>query len=165
VSWSYYGRNEGLIQQSDCTNVGAGSAWPLITAFPHSFTNNRLGRGHHNTKQVRKPKLSEKLLAFTTLMRQISHPTCLHFAPDVNRAVCGSPHKESQGSCSHPRQGSRVQNSPWLVHPINHALPATWALAERFNYALGELGEQEETCGPIKFFGSVLRYSPSGYHR
>jgi len=31
--------------------------------------------------------------------------------------------------------------------PINHALPATRALAERFNNALGEISQQQETCG------------------
>jgi hypothetical protein len=36
-------------------------------------------------------------------------------------------------------------------------------LAERFNSALGEISKQLETCGSI-FFGSVLRYGPSGYH-
>jgi len=81
--------------------VRAGSAWSLITGFPNSFTNNRLGGcGHHNTKQVRKPKVSKKLLAFTRLRPQIADPTSLLFAPDVNRADCGSPHKESKRSCS-----------------------------------------------------------------
>ncbi len=80
------GGKEGLIQEGECINVGAGSAWPLTTGFPTSFTNNRLGCGHHNTKQVRKPKMSKKLLPFTRLRPQISDPTCLHFAPDVNRA-------------------------------------------------------------------------------
>jgi hypothetical protein len=36
--------------------------------------------------------------------------------------------------------------------PINHALPATWALAERFNNALGEISQQQETCGWIIFW-------------
>ncbi len=76
-------------QEGECINVGAGSAWSLYTGFPNSFTNNRLGCGHHNTKQVRKPKVSKKLLAFTRLRPQITDPTCLHFAPDVNRADCG----------------------------------------------------------------------------
>jgi hypothetical protein len=103
---------KGLIQEDECINVGAGSAWPLITGFPNFFTNNRLGRGHHNTKQVRKPKVSKKLLAFTRLRPQISNPISLDFAPDVNRADCGSPHKESKWSCSknhwaHFRRGSR----------------------------------------------------------
>jgi hypothetical protein len=91
---------KGLIQDHGCVNVGAGSTWPLITGFPNSFTNNRLGYGHHNTKPVRRPKISKKLLAFTRLRSQISDPTCLHFAPDVNLAGCGSPHKESKGSCN-----------------------------------------------------------------
>jgi len=100
VSWTYYGGNEGLIQESDCINVGAASAWPLITGFPHSFRNNRLGCGNHNTKQVKKPKRGKTLLASTRLRPQISHPTCLHFAPDVDRADCGSPHEQSKGSCT-----------------------------------------------------------------
>jgi len=100
ASWSYYWGKEGLIEEGDCIDVGAGSAWPLLTGFPNSFANNRLGCGHHNAKQVRKPKTSRKLLAFTRRRSQISDPTCLHFAPDVNRADCGSPHKESKGSCS-----------------------------------------------------------------
>ncbi len=91
---------KGLIQEGECINVGVGFAWPLITGFPNSFTNNRLGCGHHNTKQVRKPKLSKNLLAFTRLMPQIWDPTCVHFALDVNRADCGSPHNESKGPCS-----------------------------------------------------------------
>jgi len=92
---------KGLIQEGECINVGAGSAWSSITGFPNSFTNNRLGGcGHHSTKQVRKPKVSKKLLAFTRPRLQITDPTCLHFAPDVNRADCGSPHKESKQSCS-----------------------------------------------------------------
>jgi len=91
---------KGLIQEGECISVGAGSAWPLITGFPNSFTNNRLGCGHHNPNQVRKPKMSKKLLAFPRLMPQISDPTCVHFAPDVNHADCGSPHKESKASCS-----------------------------------------------------------------
>ncbi len=33
--------------------------------------------------------------------------------------------------------------------PINHALPATWALAERFNNGLGQISQQQETCGWI----------------
>jgi len=91
---------KGLIQEAEYINVGAGSAWPLITGFPHSFTNNRLGCGHHNTNQVRKPKMSKKLLGCPRLMPQISDPKCVHFAPDVNHADCASPHKESKGSCS-----------------------------------------------------------------
>jgi hypothetical protein len=91
---------KGFIQEGECINVAAGSAWPLITGFPNSFTNNRLGCGHHNTKQVRKPHMSKNLLAFTRLTPQISDPTCLHFAPDVNRAGCGAPQQESKGSCS-----------------------------------------------------------------
>jgi hypothetical protein len=91
---------KGLIQEGECINVGAGSAWPLITGFPNSFTNNRLGCGHQNTKQVRKPKMRKRSMAFTRLMPQIWDPTCVHFAPDVNPADCGSPHKESKGSCS-----------------------------------------------------------------
>jgi hypothetical protein len=51
---------KGLIQEGECINVGAGSAWPLITGFPNSFTNNKLGCGHHNTKQVRKPVKNEQ---------------------------------------------------------------------------------------------------------
>jgi len=31
--------------------------------------------------------------------------------------------------------------------PINYALPATRALAERFNNALGEISQQQKTCG------------------
>jgi hypothetical protein len=85
---------KGLIQEAECIDVAAGSAWPLITGFPNSFTNNKLGCGHRNTKQVRKPNLSENLLAFTRLRSQISDPTCLHFAPDVNSADCGSPNQE-----------------------------------------------------------------------
>jgi len=87
---------KGLIQEGECINVGAGSAWSLIIGFPNSSTNNRLGCRHHNTKQVRKPKVSNKLLAFTRLRPKISDPTCLHFAPDVNHADCGSPHKVDQ---------------------------------------------------------------------
>ncbi len=80
---------EGLIQEGECINVGAGSgsAWPLITSFPNSFTKNRLGCGHHNTKQVTKPKM-------------ISDPTWSHLAPDVNSAECGPTHKESKRSCN-----------------------------------------------------------------
>jgi len=37
---------------------------------------------------------------------------------------------------------------------INHALPATRALAERFNNALGEISKQRETCGSIIFWVS-----------
>jgi hypothetical protein len=56
-------------------------------------------------------------------------------------------------------------HSGWFTQaPINHALPATSALAERFNNALGEISKQQEMCGSI-FFGSVLRDSPSGYGR
>ncbi len=94
MSWSYYG-GKGLFKTVNVL-LGAGSAWPLITGSPNSFTNNRLGCGHHNTKQVRRPKMSKKLLAFTGLRPQISDPTCLHFAPDVNLADCGSPHEESE---------------------------------------------------------------------
>jgi hypothetical protein len=36
--------------------------------------------------------------------------------------------------------------------PINHLLPATSALAERFNNALAEISQLQETCGAI-FFG------------
>jgi len=36
--------------------------------------------------------------------------------------------------------------------PINHPLPATRPLAERFKTALGEISKQQETCGGI-FFG------------
>jgi len=91
---------KGLVQEGEYINVGAGSAWPLIPGFPNSFTNNRLGCGHHNTNQVRKQKMSKKLLASPRLMPQISDPTGVHFAPDVNHADCGSPHNESNGSCS-----------------------------------------------------------------
>jgi hypothetical protein len=37
-------------------------------------------------------------------------------------------------------------NTPWPVPqgPINHALPATSALAERFNNALGELSNRRK---------------------
>jgi len=38
--------------------------------------------------------------------------------------------------------------------PINQALPATWALAERFNNSLGEISKQQETCGSIIFWVS-----------
>jgi hypothetical protein len=31
-------------------------------------------------------------------------PTCLHFAPVVNRADCGSPNKESKESCNKTSQ-------------------------------------------------------------
>jgi hypothetical protein len=40
-------------------------------------------------------------------------------------------------------------NSPCQVRLINHALP------ERFNNALGEISDQEETCGSIIFWVSV----------
>jgi hypothetical protein len=103
---------KGLIQEGECIDVAAGLAWPLITGFPNAFTNNRLGCGHHNTKQVRKPNMTKNLLAFTRLRPQISDPRRLHFAPDVNRADCGSPHKESKGSCSKTPLGplwTRVQ--------------------------------------------------------
>jgi len=66
---------KGLIQEVECINVAAGSAWPIITGFPNSFTNNRLGYGHHNKKQVRKPNMNKNLLAFTRLRPQILHPT------------------------------------------------------------------------------------------
>jgi len=45
---------KGIIQDGECTIVGAASAWPLITLItgcPNSFTNTRLGRGHRNTNQ------------------------------------------------------------------------------------------------------------------
>jgi hypothetical protein len=103
---------KGLIQEVECITVAAGSAWPLITSFPNSFTNNRLGCGHYNKKQVRKPNMNKNLLAFNRLRPQILDPTCLHFAPYVNRADCGSPLKESKGSCSKTPlgpQGSSVQ--------------------------------------------------------
>jgi len=54
---------KALIQKGEYIDVAAGSAWPLITGFPNSFTN-RLGCGHHNTKQVRKPKYEQKLTGF-----------------------------------------------------------------------------------------------------
>ncbi len=38
--------------------------------------------------------------------------------------------------------------------PINHALPATGALAERFNNSLGEISKQQETRGSIIFWVS-----------
>jgi hypothetical protein len=63
VPWSYYQR-KGLIQEGECINVGAGSAWPLFTGFPNSFTNNRLGCGHHNTKQSQKTKNEQKVTGF-----------------------------------------------------------------------------------------------------
>jgi len=44
--------------------------------------------------------MSKNLLAFTRLLPQIWDPTCVHFALDVNRADCGSPHNESKGPCS-----------------------------------------------------------------
>jgi hypothetical protein len=97
---------KGLIQEGECINVAEGSAWPLITGFPNSFTNNRLGCGHLNKKQVRKPNMSKNLLAFTRLRPPISDPTCLHFAPYVICADCSSPHKESKGSCSKTPLGS-----------------------------------------------------------
>jgi hypothetical protein len=90
----------GLIQEGECIGVGADSRWPLITGFLNSFINDRLGCGHHKSKRVRKPQMSKKFLAFTRLMPHISDPTCVHFAPDVNRADCGSLHKESEGSCT-----------------------------------------------------------------
>jgi len=40
----------------------------------------------------------------------------------------------------------------WPVHPINHSLPATRPLAERFKTALGEISQQQETCGYIIFW-------------
>jgi len=55
---------KGLIQEGEYINVGAGSAWPLNTGFPDSFTNNRLGCGHHNTNQVKKPKNEQKVTGF-----------------------------------------------------------------------------------------------------
>jgi hypothetical protein len=33
ASWSYYWGKEGLIQEGECINVGAGSAGPSITGF------------------------------------------------------------------------------------------------------------------------------------
>jgi hypothetical protein len=39
-------------------------------------------------------KNEQKLLALTSLSREISDPTC--FAPDVDHADCGFPHKESK---------------------------------------------------------------------
>jgi hypothetical protein len=50
---------KGLIQEAECIDVAACSAWALITGFPNSCTNNRVGCGHHNTKQVRKPNMSK----------------------------------------------------------------------------------------------------------
>jgi len=46
-------------------------------------------------------------------------------------------------------------NSPgrFTQGPINHALPATWALAERFNNALGEISQQQETRVEQYFLG------------
>jgi hypothetical protein len=79
---------EALIQEGDHINVGAGLACPLCTHFPNSFTNNRLRWGHHNTNQVRKPKLTKILLVFTTLTPPISDPTCLHFVLHDNHAHC-----------------------------------------------------------------------------
>ncbi len=67
---------KGLIEEGECIDVAACSAWPSITGFPNSFTNNRHGRRHHNTKQVRKPNMSKNLLAFTRLSPQISDPRC-----------------------------------------------------------------------------------------
>jgi hypothetical protein len=93
-------KGKGLIQEGECIDVAACLTWPLITGFLNSFTNNRGCSGHRNTKQVRKPNMSKNLLAFTRLRPQILDPRCLHFAPDVNRADCGSPHKESKRSCS-----------------------------------------------------------------
>jgi len=64
--------------------------------------------------------MSKKLLAFARLRPQISDPTCSHFPPDVNRANCGSPHKESKGHCSKTPLGSpetRVQG-PISEDPI-----------------------------------------------
>jgi len=64
ASWSSYWGKEGRIQEGECINVGAGSAWPSITGFPNSFTNNRLGCGHHNTKASQKTKYEQKVSDF-----------------------------------------------------------------------------------------------------
>jgi len=57
-----------------------------------------------------------------------------------------------------------IHSGRFTQAPINHALPATSALAERSKNALGEISKQQEMCGSI-IFGSVTIYSPSGYHR
>jgi hypothetical protein len=89
---------KGIIQEGERSNLGAGSAWPLFTGFSQFLHKQQTWLGAPlNTKQVRKPNMSKKLLAFTRLMLQIWDPTYVHFAPDVNRADCGSPHKESKG--------------------------------------------------------------------
>jgi len=46
-----------------------------------------------------------------------------------------------------------------IMHCLQHEL---WQNAS--NNTLGEISKQQETCGAI-FFGCVLRYGPSGYHR
>jgi len=56
--------------------------------------------------------VSKKLQAFTRLRPKISDPTCLHFAPDVNHADCGSPHKEWKGSCSKTPLGPTLDEGP-----------------------------------------------------
>jgi len=51
-------------------------------------------------------------------------------------------------------------NSPgrFAQGPINDALPATWPLAQRLNNALGEISQQQETCGSIIFWVSFEIY-------
>jgi len=91
---------KGLIQEGECINVTAGSALPLITGFPNSSTNNRLGCGHHNTKQVRKPHMRQNLLAFTSIrLRSRIQRVCTLHQMSIVLVVVGSPQKESKGSC------------------------------------------------------------------
>jgi hypothetical protein len=67
---------KGLIQEGECFYLGAGSAWAINYRFlPIPSQTTDLVVDNDNTKQVRKPKMSKKLLAFTRLMLQIWDPT------------------------------------------------------------------------------------------
>jgi hypothetical protein len=50
--------------------------------------------------------------------------------------------------------GGSIHPGRFPQGPINHALPATWAPVERLNNALGEISQQQETCGWIIFWVS-----------
>jgi len=58
-----------------------------------------------------------------------------------------------------PMWGGQFTLAVWPKAQLIMALRATWALAERLNNALGEIGQQQETCRCI-IFRSVLSYSP-----
>jgi hypothetical protein len=47
-----------------------------------------------------------------------------------------------EGFYSDPNVGGSIHPGRFAQGPINHALPATGALAERLNNALGEISQQ-----------------------